>query len=164
MVKIDTEIKIVHLSKPNKDVPRDDRETEVGRNPEGTRLISLQLKLEAKLMKLCYRGVTYDYNPPEVETTIGEVAGKYRGLDWRFRNLKKPPVLQPRVDLTYRGVRYSHGTISATQNTESTKTPVLTTRDKARALMLNHLRALKNRQQTMLHRAAADVGLVAYNC
>ena len=114
-------------------------------------------------MKLSYRGVSYEYNPPVVETTLGEVGGKYRGLDWRFRNMKKPPILQPRVDLTYRGVRYSHGSAPATPSTESAKIPVLSTQDKARSLMLNHLRALKNRQQSMLNRAAAQVGLVAQN-
>lgn len=113
-------------------------------------------------MKLSYRGVTYDYNPPVVETTEDVVGGKYRGLDWRFRNMKKPPVLQPRVNLTYRGVRYQTGVTPATNSTESAKTPALSTQDKARSLMLNHLRSLKNRQQSMLNRAAADVGLVAY--
>ena len=110
-------------------------------------------------MKLTYRGITYDYNPPEVETTLGEVGGKYRGLDWRFRNMKKPPVLQPRVNLKYRGVHYQTGGTTAPQNTEPTKTPVLSTQDKARSLMLNQQRSLKNRQQAMLHRAAAEVGL-----
>ncbi|MCU0534327.1 MAG: DUF4278 domain-containing protein [Hydrococcus sp. Prado102] len=37
-------------------------------------------------MKLTYRGVSYEYNPVVVETTTGQVGGKYRGLDWRFRN------------------------------------------------------------------------------
>jgi hypothetical protein len=114
-------------------------------------------------MKLCYRGVTYEYNPPEVETTLGEVSGKYRGLDWRFRNMKKPPVLQPRVDLTYRGARYSHGTTPTANSTEPAKTPALSTQDKARSLMLDRQRTVKNRQQSMLHRAAAEVGLVAHH-
>jgi hypothetical protein len=41
-------------------------------------------------MKLNYRGISYEYNPPEVAVDRGTVAGKFRGLDWRFRNLKKP--------------------------------------------------------------------------
>ena len=113
-------------------------------------------------MKLSYRGVQYDYNPPVVETTEGLVGGKYRGLDWRFRNMKKPPVLQPRVDLTYRGVRYQNGVAPATNSAQPTETPALSTQDKARSLMLNQLRSLKNRQQTMLYRSAAEVGLLAH--
>lgn len=114
-------------------------------------------------MKLTYRGVSYEYNPPEVETTLGEVGGKYRGLDWRFRNLKKPPVLQPRVNLTYRGVRYQTGAATAPKIAEPTTTSVLSTQDKARSLMLNKLRSLKNRQEVMLYRSAAEVGLVAHH-
>lgn len=112
-------------------------------------------------MQLSYRGVKYDYNPPVVETTQGVVGGKYRGLDWRFRNMKKPPVLQPRVNLTYRGVRYQNGVTADSNSAQPTKTPALSTQDKARSLMLNQQRSLKNRQQAMLYRCAAEVGLVA---
>lgn len=114
-------------------------------------------------MKLTYRGVAYEYNPPAVETTLSEVGGKYRGLDWRFRNLKKPPMLQPRVDLTYRGVRYSHGTVPTVESAETAQVPALSTKEKARSLMLNHQRTLRNRQQAMLHRSAAEVGLATHH-
>jgi hypothetical protein len=106
-------------------------------------------------MKLSYRGVTYSYNPPEVETTLGEVGGKYRGLDWRFRNLKKPPVLQPTASLKYRGVYYQTGTKPTPNSTQPTKTPAFSTQEKARSLMHNQKRTLKNRQQSMLYRTAA---------
>lgn len=114
-------------------------------------------------MKLSYRGVTYNYNPPTVETTEGEVGGKYRGMDWRFRNLKKPPVLQPTVDLKYRGVSFQVGGTTATNSVEPAKTPALSTQDKARSLMLNYHRTLKHRQQAMLNRSAEEIGLVAHN-
>jgi hypothetical protein len=42
---------------------------------------------------------------------------------------------------------------------EQTMTSALSTQEKARSLMVNHQRMLKNRQQTMLNRAAAEVGL-----
>ncbi len=113
-------------------------------------------------MKLSYRGVSYDYNPPTVETTDGEVGGKYRGLDWRFRNMKKPPMLQPIVNLKYRGVSFQAGGSSLTNNTESEKTPVLSTADKARSLMLNQHRILKHRQQAMLNRLAAELGVTVH--
>jgi hypothetical protein len=114
-------------------------------------------------MKLSYRGVQYDYNPPVVETTEDVVGGKYRGLDWRFRNMKKPPVLQPRVNLTYRGVHYQNGVSPATNSTQPTTIPAFSTQDKARSLMLNSQRVIKNRQQAMLYRSAAEVGLLAHH-
>ena len=65
-------------------------------------------------MELCYRGVSYDYEPLVMETTVCQVGGKYRGQDWQLCNLKKPPVLEPKDNLTYRGVNYNkHCTITA---------------------------------------------------
>lgn len=107
-------------------------------------------------MKLTYRGVTYDYNPPQVEPSAEKIGGKYRGLDWRFRNLKKPPVLQPSYNLTYRGVKYSNNPVSAT--TESQDAP-LSVAEKARSLMLNRERATLNRDLSMFNRLADEVGL-----
>jgi len=108
-------------------------------------------------MKLTYRGVTYDYNPVTVKTETAEVAGKYRGLDWRFRNLENPPTLQPSANLTYRGVKYNH---PGSQIPSKSKTPAhLSTQDRARSLMLGHTRAIKKRQQTMLSRLAMEIGV-----
>ena len=56
-------------------------------------------------MKLRYRGIDYDYNPPMVTVAEAKVAGKYRGLDWRHHDLKTTLTLQPKFNLTYRGVR-----------------------------------------------------------
>lgn len=113
-------------------------------------------------MKLSYRGVSYDYNPAKVETTEAPIAGKYRGLDWRFRNLKKPPMLVPTVNLKYRGVSYQIGGITESNLVEPTTTPSLSIQDKARSLMLDHLRTIKNRQQAMLNRSAEAVGMVVH--
>lgn len=114
-------------------------------------------------MQLKYRGVTYDYNPPAIEVTEEVVGGKYRGLDWRFRNLKKPPVQQPILDLKYRGVAYRTNvqaeTVGTTQSNVLTPVLQLSTDQKARVLMLDHERESRNRQQTMLWRSAAEVGL-----
>ncbi len=41
------------------------------------------IDLKGETMKLLYRRVTCSYNPSEVENTLGEASGKYRGLDWR---------------------------------------------------------------------------------
>ena len=57
-------------------------------------------------MQLCYRGVSYEYNPTSVETTKGEVGGKYRGLPWQRTHVKlnKGLRVQSSFDLYYRGV------------------------------------------------------------
>ncbi|ACK70474.1 conserved hypothetical protein [Gloeothece citriformis PCC 7424] len=111
-------------------------------------------------MKLTYRGISYNYNPVTVETSEGTTGGKYRGLDWRFRNLKKSPILQPRVNLTYRGVTYNKGGTEVAELPQVTEvTPKLSTQDKARTLMVHHTRVIKKRQQAMLSRVATEVGL-----
>lgn len=101
-------------------------------------------------MKLTYRGISYDYTPAPVETTEGELGGKYRGLDWRFCNAHKEFVQQPTVELKYRGVAHTTG---------SENQPVLSATEKARRLMLDRQRANQNRQRSLLSRVAAEIGL-----
>ncbi|WP_072015992.1 DUF4278 domain-containing protein [Leptolyngbya sp. KIOST-1] len=65
-------------------------------------------------MKLCYRGVDYDYNPPSLEVRESELTGHYRGRPLRFSYVRHLPVTQPIGNYTYRGVSYStncHGQI-----------------------------------------------------
>ncbi len=120
-------------------------------------------------MKLTYRGVQYDYNPPAVEINHSADVGKYRGVDIRFRSVKKSPVQQPTLDLVYRGVAYRTGTTAATAlPVANPETPVADTPAaladlelKARTLLMGHNRNVKRRQQAMLTRLAADVGLDA---
>ncbi|MBD2326932.1 DUF4278 domain-containing protein [Alkalinema sp. FACHB-956] len=38
-------------------------------------------------MKLSYRGVHYEYTPPSLEVTEGEICGRYRGVEWRCRTV-----------------------------------------------------------------------------
>ena len=102
-------------------------------------------------MKLCYRGVCYDYTPPAVETTQSEFVGQYRGLNWRFSAVKKAPVQQTNLDLKYRGVAY---------NTNPAKTQALSVSEKARQGMMDRQRHSVKRQQVMLSRLNAEVGLV----
>ncbi|HEY9676028.1 MAG TPA: hypothetical protein V6D11_31585 [Waterburya sp.] len=49
------------------------------------------------------------------------------------------------------------------KNTEITTNSVVSTQEKARSLMLNQQRTVKNRQRSMLYRSAAEVGLVDPN-
>jgi hypothetical protein len=61
-------------------------------------------------MKLTYRGVGYDYKPAQVESRESAIAGKYRGAGLKFRTtIARVPVLQPALDLIYRGTHYRLG-------------------------------------------------------
>lgn len=104
-------------------------------------------------MKLCYRGIVYDYTPATVETNETELVGKYRGLDWRFSAVKKAPVQQTNIDLKYRGVAYNTSNLKA----NNVKNPVLSVSEKARQAMMGMQRAAMKRQQAMLTRLSAEV-------
>lgn len=58
-------------------------------------------------MKLCYRGVEYDYNPPSLEVTEREILGRYRGRTMRFSYVQHIPFPQPVAQLQYRGADYA---------------------------------------------------------
>lgn len=116
-------------------------------------------------MTLTYRGVNYEYTPPEVDMQPTSEIGQYRGLEWRFRNPKKVPVLQPNLNLMYRGVAYRTGSEEPVSAPAYRPAPAVAKPDSlsvpnmARALMMSHHRWIKNRQQTLLSRAATEVGL-----
>jgi hypothetical protein len=111
-------------------------------------------------MKLTYRGVQYETNTPVVETTKGKTAGKYRGLDWRFHNPTKQLYLQPRANLTYRGITYQVHPQAVDSKDPSVKPNVayISTEAKARRLMQNQVLNFKKRQKAMLARTSAEVG------
>lgn len=119
-------------------------------------------------MELTYRGVNYEYNPPQVDMqSTGEV-GQYRGLEWRFRNPQKVPVLQPNLNLIYRGVAYQTGQaepvstpVSTPVSSVPTSSDGLSVQNMARALMTSHHKWIKHRQQALLSRVATEVGLGA---
>lgn len=107
-------------------------------------------------MKLHYRGTDYESKPPVVAVTEEEIGGKYRGLDWRFHNLKKPPVLQPTLNLTYRGVRYSNKPVA----TPVERQKVTSVQERARCLVINREKAIRNRNNSMLSRTSNEIGLL----
>jgi Domain of unknown function (DUF4278) len=110
-------------------------------------------------MKLCYRGVCYDYTPPEVATTEQtDPVVQYNGVDVRFRNPKKALVLQPTLDLKYRGVEYRNTQANADVAAPAPISAV-SVEEKARRLSLDGVRRVLHRQQSMFNRLAAEVGL-----
>jgi hypothetical protein len=57
-------------------------------------------------MKLIYRGVIYDYNPPHIDTNDLETVGQYRGRPVHFHQVKRLPNLKHTIQLMYRGARF----------------------------------------------------------
>jgi hypothetical protein len=122
-------------------------------------------------MKLTYRGIEYNYAAPTVEFSTSDTVGKYRGLDVRFRNPKKLVVLQTNLDLKYRNATYKATTVVPAEAvaTQPVAVPVAAVSEKAatsvqdwaRNLMMQHHRVIKRRQQAMLTRLDAEVGLSA---
>jgi hypothetical protein len=120
-------------------------------------------------MKLTYRGVEYDYTAPKVEVGTASDIGKYRGVDIRFRTVKKAPVQQPSLDLIYRGVAYNTGNAvvaaiaaqpaPAEVSAPATVAKAVGVEAKARTMLMGHHQTVKRRQQAMLTRLASDVGL-----
>lgn len=69
-------------------------------------------------MKLCYRGVQYNYTPPELEVSEREAAGSYRGRSLRFSYVRHVPFPQPEADMTFRGASYRtnrHGRVESAE-------------------------------------------------
>ncbi|PZD71513.1 hypothetical protein C1752_06133 [Acaryochloris thomasi RCC1774] len=113
-------------------------------------------------MQLKYRGVDYEYVPPQVAAKPTELVGTYRGLEWRFKTATSS-VQQPTLDLVYRGVAYQTGQHPTVPEKSISSSPAVkagaSAKDMARALMLGHHTLIKHRQQSMLGRVAAEVGL-----
>lgn len=114
-------------------------------------------------MNLTYRGIEYNYKPSVIDVRMGEVIGTYRGQAVNFHHLINPPVLQPKVNLTYRGVNYSNQDNVPVTVTElkSEVLPNLCFDTKARGLMVNRTKDIKKRQRVMLTRLASEIGLNA---
>ncbi|MBE9196262.1 DUF4278 domain-containing protein [Synechocystis sp. LEGE 06083] len=117
-------------------------------------------------MQLSYRGVSYDYNPPKVETEVLGLAGSYRGLDYRFRRTTAKNVIQPNVNLTYRGVSFNPARdlqpelYTATKKVEVAAAPSqISFQDRVRARLHSKTQAIKKRQQSLLVRLAEEIGL-----
>ncbi|MEO0350188.1 MAG: DUF4278 domain-containing protein [Cyanobacteria bacterium P01_A01_bin.15] len=57
-------------------------------------------------MKLTYRGVEYDHNPPMLEVSESDILCNYRGREHRYTYVRHVPFPQPQAELTYRGSTY----------------------------------------------------------
>ena len=118
-------------------------------------------------MQLTYRGLTYDYRPPQVETEadVLGLSGSYLGLDYRFRNPHAKNIIHPSVNLTYRGVAFNQGDTAQTQPVVATVPDVApqvaapSFAQRTRARLHEQTKAIKKRQQSLLLRLASEIGL-----
>ncbi|HAG85100.1 MAG TPA: hypothetical protein DCL61_29115 [Cyanobacteria bacterium UBA12227] len=55
-------------------------------------------------VKLLYRGANYELNSPTPDMIEDEITGKYRGQVWIAHDLVKSTVVQPTLNIKYRGV------------------------------------------------------------
>ncbi|MGB7412788.1 MAG: DUF4278 domain-containing protein [Thermosynechococcaceae cyanobacterium] len=117
-------------------------------------------------MKLTYRGITYDYNPPRVVYGPTYAKGKYRGLPVTFQTLEVP-VMKPSYNLKYRGIAYCTGIHTqahepkgaVTVPPKDIKIMVVPLSERSRALMAGHRQSIRKREQAMLNRLDEEVGL-----
>lgn len=58
-------------------------------------------------MTLSYRGIQYDRPSLALDTTIGEIKGKYRGQDWHQHYPRPLPQCRTKLAMTYRGIPLS---------------------------------------------------------
>lgn len=130
-------------------------------------------------MKLTYRGISYDFTPNSA-LKLGKAIGTgfYRGAPVTFRSMTELP-FQPAANLTWRGVPYRGGTVvpSASTNAVTPVTPVeipavaasvavpaaeatsISVSDLARNLFIRRHQRSRRREQGMMVRLAAEVGI-----
>jgi hypothetical protein len=119
-------------------------------------------------MKLTYRGVSYDHVPAQQlsDNAVVEAPNlRYRGAKYRQNQVAKAENLN--ALLKYRGVAYSTQPVAAApteavapvEAAAPVAAPKLSIQEKARLLNMDHHRMIKNREQSMLARSAAEVGL-----
>ncbi|MGD1853505.1 MAG: DUF4278 domain-containing protein [Leptolyngbyaceae cyanobacterium] len=71
-------------------------------------------------MKLTYRGVEYDHNPPMLEVSESDILCNYRGRSHRYTYVRHVPFPQTQPELIYRGAAYQvdrHGQRQAVNQT-----------------------------------------------
>jgi hypothetical protein len=123
-------------------------------------------------MQLTYRGVSYDYTPnPMPPMGPSFATGTYRGAPVTFCALQEMPA-QPSEDLVWRGVPYrsGHPAPAITRELVTVTVPnpgpsAVKQAEKidlsavARNLFIRHHQRIRRREQGMMVRLAAEVGI-----
>ena len=58
------------------------------------------------IMKLSFRGISYNHDPVTLETTNTEIEGTYRGIHWKNHPYAKSRHGHGFKNMTYRGIHY----------------------------------------------------------
>lgn len=66
-------------------------------------------------MQFSYRGVKYERELSTVEAKEGDIAGKYRGQDWKYHYPRHIAQVQPPLNRCYRGVPYGRNPLDANE-------------------------------------------------
>jgi len=115
---------------------------------------------------LTYRGVQYNYVPPAINTQATDVVAKYRGTTYRVATAVNPPEDSLKI-MTYRGVKYQKGKklagVPAARMADTTVSVAMPSgiNEMARSLAMAHHATIKSREQTLLARTAAAIGMPA---
>lgn len=116
------------------------------------------------MITLTYRGVQYNYIPPAINTQATDVVAKYRGSTYRVATVVNPPEESLKI-MTYRGLKYQKGKklagVPAAQMANTTVSGAMARdiHEMARSLAMAHHGTIKSREQTLLARTAAAIGL-----
>lgn len=108
-------------------------------------------------MRLSYRGVSYEYSPPTLEVTEGEIQGKYRGTPWKCHTLAEVPVPRsPQASENPKSV-YSQQDFSQIEQTQPSQSqPICLTFNVLQQLKRIHKanidRSLEHRMQVAIDR------------
>lgn len=102
-------------------------------------------------MKLSYRGVDYDYNPPALEVTETDILCKYRGRSHQYSYVRHVPFRQPAAKLTYRGVAYE---ITRRGQVEQVAQPARASVFASLQGKLDELNPMAETRRRLLHEAA----------
>jgi hypothetical protein len=111
-------------------------------------------------MQLTYRGVNYETNSATVPTPVPATDLKYRGASYRLHQAARTEALE--AILKYRGAIYG-GKKAQRAAIVAPASQASSVQEQARLLTMNHHRLIKNREQSMLRRAAAQVGVNTTN-
>lgn len=112
-------------------------------------------------MQLTYRGVNYETNSATVQTSVPATDLKYRGASYRLNQAARTESLE--AILKYRGAIYGDSKQAKRAAIAAPAPQASSVQAQARLLTMNHQRLIKNREQSMLSRAAAQVGVDTTN-
>lgn len=80
------------------------------------------LFLGATQMRLSYRGISYEYTPPTLEVTEGEIQSKYRGAPWRCHTIAEARIPQAPQNLENQNIVYSQQDRSQIERVQPSQT------------------------------------------